>query len=164
MITGDNQATAQAIATQLGIDKVFAEMLPETKVESLRSLRSGGEVLSFVGDGINDAPALAEADIGIAMGNGTDVAIESADVVLMTGELNAVVNAVMMARATMCNIRENLFWAFIYNIALIPLATGAFYPAFGLLLSPVFAAGAMAVSSVFVIGNALRLRRFKSAS
>ena len=164
MITGDNQATAQAIATQLGIDKVFAEMLPETKVESLRSLRSEGEVLSFVGDGINDAPALAEADIGIAMGNGTDVAIESADVVLMTGELNAVVNAVMMARATMRNIRENLFWAFIYNIALIPLATGAFYPAFGLLLSPVFAAGAMAVSSVFVIGNALRLRRFKSAS
>lgn len=164
MITGDNKATAGAIAKQLGIDEVFAEMLPETKVKTLHSLRVEGDLLSFVGDGINDAPALAEADIGIAMGNGTDVAIESADVVLMTGELGAVVNAVMMARATMRNIRENLFWAFVYNIALIPLATGAFYPAFGVLLSPVFAAGAMAVSSVFVIGNALRLRRFKGAS
>ncbi len=160
MITGDNARTAQAVAKALQLDQVYAEVLPEGKVATLKSLRTEGTLLTYVGDGINDAPALAEADIGIAMGSGTDIAIESADVVLMTGELGAVVNAVMLARATMRNIKENLFWAFAYNVALIPLATGALYPAYGLQLSPVFAAGAMALSSVFVLGNALRLKRF----
>lgn len=163
MITGDNARTAQAVAKTLQLDQVYAEVLPEGKVATLKSLRSEGTLLTYVGDGINDAPALAEADIGIAMGSGTDIAIESADVVLMTGELGSVVNAVMLARATMRNIRENLFWAFAYNVALIPLATGALYPAYGLQLSPVFAAGAMALSSVFVLGNALRLKRFRPA-
>ncbi|MDO8271989.1 MAG: heavy metal translocating P-type ATPase [Gammaproteobacteria bacterium] len=163
MITGDNARTAQAVAKTLQLDQVFAEVLPEGKVATLKSLRTEGTLLTYVGDGINDAPALAEADIGIAMGSGTDIAIESADVVLMTGELGAVVNAVMLARATMRNIKENLFWAFAYNVALIPLATGALYPAYGLQLSPVFAAGAMALSSVFVLGNALRLKRFRPA-
>ncbi|MCB1665721.1 MAG: copper-translocating P-type ATPase [Pseudomonadales bacterium] len=164
MITGDSATTAAAIAATLGIDRIFAERLPETKVQALHELRAQGDTLAYVGDGINDAPALAEADVGIAMGSGTDVAIESADLVLMSGDLTGVVDAVAIARATMRNIHQNLFWAFIYNIALIPLATGAFYPAFGVLLSPVFAAGAMAMSSVFVIGNALRLRRFQGAS
>lgn len=164
MITGDNARTAQAVAKSLQLDQVYAEVLPEGKVATLKSLRSEGTLLTYVGDGINDAPALAEADIGIAMGSGTDIAIESADVVLMTGELDAVVNAVMLARATMRNIKENLFWAFAYNVALIPLATGALYPAYGLQLSPVFAAGAMALSSVFVLGNALRLKRFRPAN
>ncbi|MDO9318747.1 MAG: heavy metal translocating P-type ATPase [Gammaproteobacteria bacterium] len=163
MITGDNARTAQAVAKTLQLDQVFAEVLPEGKVATLKSLRTEGTLLTYVGDGINDAPALAEADIGIAMGSGTDIAIESADVVLMTGELGAVVNAVLLARATMRNIKENLFWAFAYNVALIPLATGALYPAYGLQLSPVFAAGAMALSSVFVLGNALRLKRFRPA-
>jgi Au+-exporting ATPase len=161
LITGDNARTAQAVARTLQLDQVFAEVLPEGKVATLKLLRAEGTLLTYVGDGINDAPALAEADIGIAMGNGTDIAIESADVVLMTGELGAVVNAVLLARATMRNIKENLFWAFAYNVALIPLATGALYPAYGLQLSPVFAAGAMALSSVFVLGNALRLKRFR---
>ncbi|MES3006427.1 MAG: heavy metal translocating P-type ATPase [Pseudomonadota bacterium] len=161
MITGDNARTAQAVARALQLDQVYAEVLPEGKVSTLKSLRADGALLTYVGDGINDAPALAEADIGIAMGSGTDIAIESADVVLMTGELGAVVNAVMLARATMHNIKENLFWAFAYNVALIPLATGALYPAFGWQLSPVFAAGAMALSSVFVLGNALRLKHFR---
>lgn len=164
MITGDNARTAQAVAKSLQLDQVYAEVLPEGKVATLKSLRSEGTLLTYVGDGINDAPALAEADIGIAMGSGTDIAIESADVVLMAGELDAVVNAVMLARATMRNIKENLFWAFAYNVALIPLATGALYPAYGLQLSPVFAAGAMALSSVFVLGNALRLKRFRPAN
>ncbi len=163
MITGDNARTAQAVAKTLQLDQVYAEILPEGKVATLKLLRSEGTLLTYVGDGINDAPGLAEADIGIAMGSGTDIAIESADVVLMTGELGAVVNAVMLARATMRNIKENLFWAFAYNVALIPLATGALYPAYGLQLSPVFAAGAMALSSVFVLGNALRLKRFRPA-
>ncbi|MEK7260215.1 MAG: heavy metal translocating P-type ATPase [Pseudomonadota bacterium] len=163
MITGDNARTAQAVAKALQLDQVYAEVLPEGKVATLKSLRTEGTLLTYVGDGINDAPALAEADIGIAMGSGTDIAIESADVVLMTGELGAVVNAVMLARATMRNIKENLFWAFAYNVALIPLATGALYSAYGLQLSPVFAAGAMALSSVFVLGNALRLKRFLPA-
>lgn len=163
MITGDNARTAQAVAKALQLDQVYAEVLPEGKVATLKSLRTEGTLLTYVGDGINDAPALAEADIGIAMGSGTDIAIESADVVLMTGELGAVVNAVMLARATMRNIKENLFWAFAYNVALIPLATGALYSAYGLQLSPVFAAGAMALSSVFVLGNALRLKRFRPA-
>ncbi|WP_105382077.1 heavy metal translocating P-type ATPase [Neorhizobium alkalisoli] len=158
MVTGDNRRTAQAIARQVGIEKVVAEVLPEGKVKAIHEMRAGGRKLAFVGDGINDAPALAEADIGIAIGTGTDVAIESADVVLVGGELSGAVAAIAMSRATMTNIKQNLFWAFGYNVALIPVAAGALYPAFGWLLSPMIAAGAMALSSVFVLGNALRLK------
>ncbi|WP_420569667.1 heavy metal translocating P-type ATPase [Thalassovita sp.] len=158
MITGDNAATARAIAAELGIDHVVAEVLPQGKVEALDSLRAGGKTLAFVGDGINDAPALAHADVGIAIGSGTDVAIESADVVLMSGDLRGVVNAFGLSARVMRNIRQNLFWAFGYNTALIPVAAGVFYPLFGWQLSPMLAAGAMATSSVFVLTNALRLR------
>ena len=161
MITGDNAGTAQAIARQLGIDEVVAEVLPEGKVEAVRRLKATHGHVAFVGDGINDAPALAEADVGLAIGTGTDIAVESADVVLMSGNLQGVPNAIALSKATLGNIRQNLFWAFAYNTALIPVAAGVLYPAFGLLLSPVFAAGAMALSSVFVLGNALRLRRFQ---
>ncbi|MBW6507672.1 MAG: heavy metal translocating P-type ATPase [Rhodobacteraceae bacterium] len=158
MITGDNAATAAAIARDLGIDDVVAEVLPAGKVDALNALRAGGARLAYVGDGINDAPALAHADVGIAIGTGTDVAIESADVVLMSGDLGGVVNAFDISARTMRNIRQNLFWAFGYNVALIPVAAGVLYPAFGVQLSPVLAAGAMAISSVFVLTNALRLR------
>ncbi|WP_369908015.1 heavy metal translocating P-type ATPase [Tropicimonas sp. IMCC34043] len=161
MVTGDARATADAIAGELGIDHVVAEVLPDGKVAALDALRADGRKLAFVGDGINDAPALAHADIGIAIGTGTDVAIESADVVLMTGDLRGVVNAFDISARTMRNIRQNLGWAFGYNAALIPVAAGAFYPVFGILLSPVLAAGAMALSSVFVLSNALRLRLVK---
>ncbi|RYH06002.1 heavy metal translocating P-type ATPase [Tropicimonas sp. IMCC6043] len=161
MITGDAKPTAEAIAAELGIDHVVAEVLPDGKVSALEALRAEGRKLAFVGDGINDAPALAHADIGIAIGTGTDVAIESADVVLMTGDLRGVVNAFHISARTMRNIRQNLGWAFGYNTALIPVAAGALYSAFGILLSPVLAAGAMALSSVFVLSNALRLRRIE---
>ncbi|NTF06819.1 copper-translocating P-type ATPase [Agrobacterium rubi] len=158
MVTGDNARTAQAIARQVGIETVVAEVLPDGKVQAIKNLKQGGKTLAFVGDGINDAPALAEADIGIAIGTGTDVAIESADVVLVGGDLMGVVHAIEMSRATMRNIRQNLFWAFGYNVALIPVAAGALYPGFGIMLSPMIGAGAMALSSVFVLGNALRLK------
>lgn len=161
MITGDNANTANAIARQLGIDEVVAEVLPEGKVEAVRRLKESYGKVAYVGDGINDAPALAVADIGLAIGTGTDIAVESADVVLMSGNLQGVPNAIGLSKATIGNIRQNLFWAFGYNAALIPVAAGLLYPAYGLLLSPIFAAGAMALSSVFVLGNALRLRRFQ---
>ena len=160
MITGDSARTAEAVAREVGIDDVIAGVLPDGKVAALDTLRAHGKV-AFVGDGINDAPALAHADVGIAIGTGTDGAIESADVVLMSGDLRGVVNAAFVSRATMRNIRQNLAWAFGYNAALIPVAAGLLYPAFGVLLSPVFAAAAMALSSVSVLGNALRLRRMK---
>ncbi|MDK1386012.1 heavy metal translocating P-type ATPase [Sinorhizobium sp. 8-89] len=164
MITGDNRRTAEAIARKLGIDQVVAEVLPEGKVAALKQLKTTGQNVAFVGDGINDAPALSAADVGLAIGTGTDVAIESADVVLMSGDLLGVPNAIALSKATIRNIKENLFWAFAYNALLIPVAAGALYPAYGILLSPVFAAGAMALSSVFVVGNALRLKSFRSIS
>ncbi|TRD15599.1 heavy metal translocating P-type ATPase [Palleronia caenipelagi] len=163
MITGDKRETAEAIAKETGIDQVIAGVLPDGKIAALDDLRARGRKIAFVGDGINDAPALAHADVGIAIGTGTDVAIESADVVLMSGDLRGVVNAVEVSRRTMANIRQNLIWAFGYNVALIPVAAGVLYPAFGILLSPVFAAGAMALSSVSVLANALRLRRVAPA-
>jgi len=162
MITGDNAATAAAIARQLGIDEVAAEVLPDGKVAALKKFRTNGARVAFVGDGINDAPALAEADVGLAIGTGTDVAIEAADVVLMSGDLRGVTNAIALSRATIRNIKQNLFWAFAYNALLIPVAAGALYPVNGMLLSPIFAAAAMALSSVFVLGNALRLKRFQA--
>ncbi|WP_320188530.1 heavy metal translocating P-type ATPase (plasmid) [Agrobacterium rosae] len=162
MITGDNRRTAQAIARQLDIDEVVAEVLPDGKVEAVRKLRSGGRKVAFIGDGINDAPALSEADIGLAVGTGTDIAIESADVVLMSGDLNGVPRAIAISKATIRNIRQNLFWAFAYNVSLVPVAAGVLYPVNGTLLSPILAAGAMGLSSVFVLANALRLRRFKT--
>ncbi|RJL03931.1 heavy metal translocating P-type ATPase [Paracoccus siganidrum] len=163
MITGDGRRTAEAVARRLGIDEVVAEVMPDGKVEALRRLGEHGPV-AFVGDGINDAPALASADVGIAIGTGTDVAIESADVVLMGSGLGAVADAFAVSRATMRNIRQNLFWAFGYNTALIPVAAGLLYPLNGMLLSPILAAGAMALSSVFVLTNALRLRRLRPAT
>jgi P-type E1-E2 ATPase len=163
MISGDNRRTAEAIARLLGIDEVRAEVLPAGKIEALASLREGGRAVAYVGDGINDAPALASADVGIAVGTGTDAAIESADVVLLGGDLKGVLDAIAVSRATMKNIWENLFWAFGYNVVLIPVAAGVLFPAFGILLSPMIGAGAMALSSVFVVGNAQRLRGVKGA-
>jgi Cu+-exporting ATPase len=161
MVTGDGEATARAVARQLGIERVFAGVLPAGKIAALDELRGEGAQVAFVGDGINDAPVLAHADVGIALGTGTDVAMETAEVVLMSGELGAVLRAIETSRATLRNIRQNLFWAFGYNVLLIPVAAGVLYAPFGLTLSPALAAGAMAFSSVFVLSNALRLRHMK---
>jgi Cu+-exporting ATPase len=159
MLTGDNKRTAASVAKRLGIDEVEAEVLPEDKARIVQRLRSEGRVVAMAGDGVNDAPALTAADVGIAMGTGTDIAIESAGVTLVKGDLLGIARARRLSQATMSNIRQNLFFAFIYNTAGIPLAAGVLYPFFGLLLSPIVAAAAMALSSVSVIANALRLRR-----
>jgi Cu+-exporting ATPase len=161
MVTGDDHRTAQAVARGLGIDEVWAEVLPTDKAEVVKALQKRGARVAFVGDGINDAPALAQADVGIAIGTGTDIAIESADVVLMSGDVMGVPRAIALSQAVIANIRQNLAWAFGYNALLIPVAAGVLYPAFGILLSPVFAGLAMALSSVSVVTNALRLKRFQ---
>jgi len=159
MLTGDNRTTAQAVADKLGIDRVEAEVLPDQKAEIVKRLQAEGRTVAMAGDGINDAPALAQSHVGIAMDTGADVAMESAGVTLVKGDLRGIVRARRLSRATMRNIRENLFFAFIYNGLGVPLAAGVLYPVFGLLLSPIIAAAAMSFSSVSVIGNALRLRR-----
>jgi P-type Cu+ transporter len=161
MITGDHPLTARAVADALGIDEVHANVLPAGKVECLQRMQKANQIVAYVGDGINDAPALAGADVGIAIGTGTDVAIESASVVLISDNLNGLLNAMKLSRATLKNIHQNLFWAFAYNAALVPIAAGVLYPSFGIQLSPAFAAGAMACSSVFVVANALRLRSLR---
>ncbi len=157
MLTGDGKATAEAVATKLGIDQVIAEVLPEQKAEWIKKLQAQGRVVAMAGDGINDAPALAQANVGIAMGTGTDVAMESAGITLLLGDLRGIVRARRLSHATMGNIRQNLIFAFLYNSLGVPVAAGALYPFFGLLLSPIIAALAMSLSSVSVITNALRL-------
>ena len=161
MLTGDHQRTATAIAAQAGIDRVLAEVLPETKARQIAVLQESGRVVAMVGDGINDAPALAQADVGIAMGSGTDVAIEAADVTLMRGDLRGVVAAAELSRRTIRIVKENLAWAFGYNVVLIPVAAGLLYPVAGVLLSPILAGAAMAFSSVSVVTNSLRLKRWR---
>jgi Cu+-exporting ATPase len=161
MLTGDNVTTANAVAKMLGIDEVEAGVLPERKSEVIQHLRGGGRGVAMAGDGVNDAPALAAADVGIAMGSGTDVAIESAGITLLTGDLMGIVRARQLSKATMRNIRQNLVFAFLYNAAGVPIAAGALYPLFGILLSPMVGAAAMALSSVSVIANALRLSRVR---
>ena len=163
MLTGDQEATARAIAAEAGIDHVIAGVLPQEKASEVAALQRDGSRVAMVGDGINDAPALAQADVGMAIGTGTDVAMEASDVTLVSGDLGGVTTAVQLSRATIRTVKQNLFWAFAYNVALIPLAAGAFYPAFGILLSPIWAAAAMGLSSVTVVSNSLRLRRFRTS-
>jgi Cu+-exporting ATPase len=159
MLTGDGKRTAEAVARQLGIDEAIGEVLPEDKAKHVKRLQGEGRKVAMAGDGINDAPALAQADVGIAMGTGTDIAMESAGVTLVKGDLRGIARAIRLSHATMRNIRQNLLFAFGYNALGIPVAAGVLYPAFGLLLSPIFAGAAMALSSVSVVMNALRLRR-----
>jgi Cu+-exporting ATPase len=161
MLTGDNARAAAAIARDAGIDDVVAELLPEAKVAEIEKRQRDGSIVAMVGDGINDAPALARADVGIAMGSGTDIAIDASDVTLMRTDLGAVATAIALSRRTMRTMRQNLFWAFVYNVIGIPLAAGVLYPKFGLLLNPIVASAAMALSSVSVVMNSLRLHRWR---
>jgi P-type Cu+ transporter len=161
MLTGDDARTAQAIAREAGIDRVVAGVLPEGKVAEIARLQREGAIVAMAGDGINDAPALAQADVGIAMGGGTAIAAEAADIVLMRSDLVPVAQSILLSRRTMRTMRQNLFWAFIYNVIGIPVAAGVLYPAFGILLTPVIASAAMAFSSVSVVTNSLRLKRAK---
>jgi Cu+-exporting ATPase len=158
MLTGDNHTTAEAVAKRLGLDEIVADVLPDQKAELVQELQAEGSIVAMAGDGVNDAPALAQAHVGIAMGTGTDVAMESAGITLVRGDLRGLLRALRISRLTMRNIRQNLFFAFVYNAIGVPIAAGILYPTFGLLLSPMIAAAAMSLSSVSVIGNALRLR------
>jgi len=160
MISGDNERTAKAIAQQLGIDNVMAEVLPQDKAKKVKELQEKGKIVAAVGDGINDAPMLAQADVGIAVGAGTDIAKETGGIVLIKNDLRDVVTAIDLSRRTVSKMKQNLFWAFFYNVALIPVAAGALYP-FGIVLNPIFAAIAMASSSITVVGNAMLLNRYK---
>ena len=162
MLTGDNRRTAEAVRQELGIEEVVAEVLPQDKEKKISQLKAAGRKVAMIGDGINDAPALAAADVGMAIGAGTDVAMESADIVLMKSDLRDAVTAIQLSRAVIRNIKQNLFWAFFYNAIGIPLAAGVWYPLFQIKLNPMFGAAAMSLSSIFVVGNALRLRGFKS--
>jgi Cu+-exporting ATPase len=161
MMTGDGRSTAEAVGKKLGLDEIVADVLPANKADAVRKLQAAGKIVAMAGDGINDAPALAQAQVGIAMGTGTDVAIESAGITLLKGDLRGIARARRLSHATMGNIRQNLFFAFAYNALGVPVAAGLLYPFFGLLLSPMIAAAAMSLSSVSVIGNALRLRSVK---
>ena len=158
MLTGDGQRAAERVGKEVGVDRVVAEMLPDQKLDEVRRLQAEGRVVAMVGDGLNDAPALAQADLGVAMGTGTDIALETGQITLIRGDLSGVVTAIDLSRAALRVIRQNLFWAFVYNVIGIPIAAGALYPLFGFRISPAFAAAAMAMSSVSVVSNSLRLR------